>query len=169
MTNGNGLTRWIRFSWSASLAEAGLILLVSLLLAAGWWLRSADRLPLRAEPTAYELELEAPLLPLGKALAAYDEGVQLFVDTRPEAGETIPGSLFIREETFDDDLLANFDFLYPEDQLILFGDGNLTAASNIAGRLQERGFNHVTILQGGLSAWKQAGGAVSTASRGSTP
>ena len=110
----------------------------------------------------YELELEAPLVTVDKARILYDEGVHLFVDTRPPAaGETIPGSLFVREASFDDDLVANFDFMYPEDELILFGNGNLSRTSNIAGRLKERGFENVSILQGGLSAWKQAGGDTS--------
>jgi len=160
MSTSNNMSRSDRFSWSASLQEAGLLLLIAVLAAAGWWLRGTDRLPLTADPTVYELELEAPQLKIAAALAAYEEGVQLFVDTRPAAALTIPGSLFIREATFDDDLLENFDFLFPEDQLILFGDGNLTAASNIAGRLHERGFPNVTILKGGLTAWQEAGGAV---------
>ena len=138
------------------------MLLISVLAAGGWWARGTDRLPWVADPTVYELELAAPLLDVDAALALYDEGSSLFVDTRAEtAGETIPGSLFIRETSFDDDLVANFDFMFPEDELILFGNGNLTRTSNVAGRLQERGYNNVIILKGGLSAWKQAGGDTS--------
>jgi len=163
MITGNALSNRVQFVWSASLKEAGLLLFVATVAACGWWLHGTDRLPLRADPAVYQLELEAPLLTIPEALAAYEEGDKLFVDTRQGAPETIPGSLFIREATFDDDLLANFDFLFPEDELILFGDGNLTAASNVAGRLRERGFAHVTILKGGLSAWQEAGGGISTA------
>ena len=154
--------QYFDFHWSASLKEAGLLLLISILATWGWWLHGDDRLPLRAEATYYELEIEAPLKTIEAALAAYDEGQQLFVDTRRQVTVTIPGSFFIREDTFDDDLLENFDFMLPEDELILFGDGNLAAASNIAGRLHKRGFDHVTILKGGLSAWEKAGGEVST-------
>ena len=148
--------------WSVSLREAGLILLLSLVLTGAWWLRAAERLPLRADPTVYQLELAAPLLDTARALEYYDEGVHLFVDTRA-AGitATIPGSLFIREASFDDDLVENFDFIFPEDQFILFGDGNLTRTSNVAARLLERGYENLTILQGGLDGWRQAGGEVS--------
>ena len=158
LKSSHGMT----FVWPTTGKEACLLLLVAALAAGGWWARDPERLPLRADPTVYELELEAPLVTVDKARILYDEGVHLFVDTRPPAaGETIPGSLFVREASFDDDLVANFDFMYPEDELILFGNGNLSRTSNIAGRLKERGFENVSILQGGLSAWKQAGGDTS--------
>jgi len=157
-TSSRGMT----FAWPASGKEAGMLLLVAVLATGGWWARNSERLPLRADPAVYELELEAPLVPVATARTLYDEGAHLFVDTRPPAaGETIPGSLFVREASFDDDLVANIDFMYPEDELILFGNGNLSGASNIAGRLRQRGFKNLNILQGGLSAWKQAGGDTS--------
>jgi len=149
------------------LFRSGLLLLLSLVLSVAWWGLSKDRLPLRADATFYELELEAPLLSIDQALLLYDEGVHLFVDTRDDhGGESIPGSLFIRAATFDDDLLENFDFMFPEDELILFGDGNLSRTSNIAGRLIGRGYLNVQILQGGLSAWLSAGGESSSAGLG---
>lgn len=165
VTTGADTSGGPRSFWPASLREAGILLLVSLLAAGIWWARSADRLPLQAEPAVYELELAAPLVEVAEARILYDEGVHLFVDTRAlNSGETIPGSLLIREATFDDDLLANFDFMLPEDALILFGDGDLSRTSNIAGRLQQRGFENLLILSGGLAAWKKAGGEISTAS-----
>ena len=153
----------IEFTWLASFREAGLVLLVSILATGAWWARTPDRLPLQVDATVYELELEAPLLTVPEALVLYDEGMHLFVDTRTDAGaETIPGAFSIRDATFDDDLLDNFDFMLPEDEFILFGNGNLTLTSNIAGRLIERGYNNIVILKGGLSAWKKAGGETST-------
>ncbi len=152
----------LHLPWSVSLKEAGLLLVVSMLATGGWWLSSGARLPLQADSTVYELELEAPLLSVTEALTFYDEGVHLFVDTRDEtAGQTIPGSLFIRAATFDDDLLENFDFMFPEDALILFGNGNLTRTSNIAARLKARGYENLHILQGGLSGWQSGGGDIS--------
>jgi len=160
----------VQAKWSVSLREAGLLLVLSILAATGWWLRSADRLPLQADPAVYELELAAPLLTVAEAQGMYDEGAHLFVDTRAETGgETIPGSFFIREATFDDDLVANFDFMYPEDELILFGNGNLTRTSNVAARLIGRGYENVIILKGGLSAWKNAGGDTSPTTEGTGP
>lgn len=154
------------FSWLVSIKEAGLVLLVAILATGAWWARTPDRLPLLADPTVYELELEAPLLTMPEALVFYEEGVHLFVDTRTDPGtETVPGAFVIRAATFDDDLLANFDFMYPEDPLILFGNGNMTVTSNIAGRLIERGYENVVILQGGLAAWKKAGGETSPTKR----
>lgn len=154
--------RGMAIAWKTSAKEAGVLLLVAVLATGGWWARHSERLPLRADPAVYELELEAPLVPVDIARALYEEGAHLFVDTRPPtAVETIPGSLFVREDSFDDDLVANFDFMFPEDALILFGNGDLTRASNIAGRLKQRGFENVSILQGGLSAWKRAGGDTS--------
>lgn len=150
--------------------ESIVLLALAVVLTAGWWARNPDRLPLVAEPAQYELELEAPLLTVVNALAAYEEGVQLFVDTRAGSNpETVPGAMFIGEDTFDDDLNAYFDFMSPEDQIILFGDGDLAQASNIAGRLKARGYTEISILKGGLAAWKKAGGATSTAGRRSNP
>ena len=144
------------------LREAGLLLMVSVLATGAWWARSPERLPLRANPTAYELELAAPLLNVAEARVFFAEGIHLFVDTRDDTGgETIPGSLFVRENSFDDDLLDNFEFMFPEDKIILFGNGDLSRTSNIAGRLKDRGYENLHILQGGLSAWKKAGGDTS--------
>ena len=170
MTSRNASRTESRFAlhmpWSVSLKEAGLLLIASVLATGGWWytggFSNSDRLPLQADAAVYDLELEAPLLSVDEALVFYDEGAHLFVDTRDEAaGETIPGSLFIRAATFDDDLLENFDFMFPEDALILFGGGNLTRTSNIAGRLKERGYENLHILQGGLSGWQNGGGDTS--------
>ncbi|MCB1184074.1 rhodanese-like domain-containing protein [bacterium] len=156
--------------WPASLREAGVLLLVAAVAAGGWWARQDDPLPLAAEPAVYQLELAAPLIDVPAALAFYDEGVHLFVDTRAETGgETVPGALFIREDSFDDDLRANFDFLLPEDRLILVGDGNLTRTSNVAARLIERGYGDVVILKGGLQAWRGAGGEISAAPAEAAP
>jgi len=150
------------FPWSTALREVGLLMVVSVLATGAWWARSPEPLPLRANPTVYELELAAPLLNVAEALVFFEAGVHLFVDTRDDTGGgTISGALFVRAASFDDDLLANFEFMFPEDKIILFGNGDLTRTSNIAGRLKDRGYENLHILQGGLTAWTRAGGDTS--------
>ena len=152
------------FSWSVSLREAGLLLLVAAVLTAVSWFLRPERLPLQADPVAYELELAAPLIDPEDALLLYDEGIHLFIDSRPRpdgAFDTVPGAIFITEDNFDDDLRVYFDFMTPEDYLILFGDGDLFPVSNLAARFQERGYDNLLILKGGLGAWRKAGGEIS--------
>lgn len=147
--------------WPVSLKEAGRVLLLAVIVAGGNWVGGSASLPLVADPTVYELELSAPLVTIPRALELFDEGVHLFVDTRPVrpgSEPTIAGAFVIREATFDDDLLALFDVLYPEDPVILFGDGDLVGTSNVAARLQDRGYHDVQILEGGLRGWQEAGG-----------
>jgi len=94
-------------------------------------------------------------------LELFDEGMHLFVDTRsgnPTGRPTIAGSFVIRETTFDDDLLALMDDLYPEDPIILFGNGSLIGTNNVAGRLQVRGYENIQILRGGVIGWEKAAG-----------
>ncbi len=152
------------FKWSVSLREAGLLLLFAVVVTTVSWYMRDDGLPLAADPVGYDLELAAPLTSTEKALALYDEGEYLFVDTRPENNgdfQTIPGAFFIREASFDDDLLEYFDFMTTEDHFILFGDGELFPVSNIAARMKDRGYQDLFILKGGLDAWLRAGGEIS--------
>ncbi|PJA73882.1 hypothetical protein CO151_10860 [bacterium CG_4_9_14_3_um_filter_65_15] len=142
------------------LMEACALSVIVLAVTAVSWALRPDRLPLSADPTFYKLELDAPLIATKQAVALYDAGTHLFVDTRPGpigATPTIPGSVPIRQDSFDDDLLDLFDFITPEDPLILFGDGNLSLASSIAARLKARGYVDLEILSGGLEAWRAAG------------
>lgn len=152
------------FKWSASLKEAGLLLVIALAATALSWLLRSDGLTLAADPVVYELELPVPLVEIEEALIHYDEGDYLFVDTRPRTGgdfETIPGAFFIQEGSFDDDLLRYFDFMTSADHFILFGDGDLLPTSSTATRLLDRGYPNLVILKGGLSAWRRAGGEIS--------
>ena len=155
--------------WSTSFREAALLLLLAVMITAVSWALRADRLPLRADPIAYELELAAPLAAIGEALELYEDGEYIFVDTRPQVTgdfQTIPGSFFIRDASFDNDLLEYFDFMTTEDHFVLFGDGDLFPVSNIAARLTDRGYTHLMILKGGLAAWRSAGGEISERSEG---
>jgi len=157
------------FRKSASLREAGLLLLAAVLVTAVSWMLRDDGLPLRADPMAYELELAAPLVDIDEALARYDEGEYIFVDTRDHpqgAFDTVPGAFFIRSDSFDNDLLGYFDFMTPKDNFILFGDGNLQSVSNIAARMAGRGYPNVLILKGGLTAWRKGGGDISSRTGG---
>ncbi|MCP4571037.1 MAG: rhodanese-like domain-containing protein [bacterium] len=92
--------------------------------------------------------------------------MHIFVDTRPTgpaaaSGLAVPGAVPIRPGSFDDDLLEIFDFVGPDDPLVLYDDGGLLGASNIAARLLERGFTDLSIMAGGVAAWQQAGGETS--------
>jgi rhodanese-related sulfurtransferase len=138
----------------------GLVLLaVTLALATALWLARPDRLPLRADTAFYTAELSAPLITPDEALADYDDGTHIFLDARADADSGgIPGALPLREGSFDDDLYAVRDFVFAEDPLIVYGDGNLQSVSVVAARLQERGYRSVFILRGGLEAWRRAGG-----------
>jgi len=147
--------------------EAGLLLATACLLAAASWSLRPDGLPFFATAEQYELDLPAPLMDLDRALAVYEEGTYLFVDTRdidPLKDARIPGAFVIRQATFEDDLLAVSDFLYPEDPLVLYGSGNLQAVAALASRFIERGYEQVHIMSGGIDAWRRAGGAVTAGS-----
>jgi len=143
--------------------QAGLLLAAAILLTVLSWSLRPDRLPLRADTSVYELELAAPMVDMATALALYEEGLHVFVDTRPTAaaaasGLAVPGAVPVRQDSFDDDLLAVFDFMGPDDPLVLYDDGGLLGASNIAARLVERGFGDLSIMAGGVAAWREAGG-----------
>ncbi len=141
----------------------GLVAAAVVVAGLSWGLR-ADSLTWKADPTTYEMELSAPLVEMAEALRLFDEGDYLFIDTRRDAAEvavTISGAFIIRESSFDDDLLALMDDLYPEDPIILFGNGELSGVSNITNRLQTRGYENILILRVGVKGWQKAGGMVS--------
>ena len=147
-----------------TLAEAGIVLLVALLLAAGSWLARSPRLPLAADRDVYEFELEHPLMSAAQAMVRYEAGTHLFVDARElELAEHahVPGALSLRPSSFDDDLLAVHDFLFPEDPILLYGD-RLQSTAAVAGRLAERGYTDLALIAGGFAAWRAAGGPVET-------
>jgi len=149
---------------AAAVRQALLLLALSAVLAAGRWALVGERLPLKADAAAYELELAAPLIEVAQARRSYDEGVHLFIDTReagPGVEDTVPGAFVIRPGSFDDDMRALLDIVVPEDQFILFGDGSLALANNVAARLIQRGYPNVELLKGGLGAWRAAGGPLS--------
>jgi hypothetical protein len=140
--------------------EAALVCGLALAIAATTWLIRPTKVPLRAATAVYDLELAAALISPADARTLYDAGSHLFIDTRPvgTTTETIPGALAVREASFDDDLYAHMEFLYPEDPVVLFGDGNLLIASAVAARLLERDFADVTIMGGDLESWRRMGG-----------
>ncbi len=153
-----------RPSLSAAVRQALLLLALSAALATGRWAFVGERLPLMADAADYELELAAPLIDVAQARRYYDEGVHLFIDTRasgPGIADSVPGAFVIRPGSFDDDMLALLDIIVPEDRLILFGDGSLALANNVASRLLQRGYPNVELLKGGLGAWRAAGGPLS--------
>ena len=158
-------TRYLGPGWKAILRQALQLLAASLLLGGAIWSLRTDRLPLTADLEIYQLELAAPVVNIPEALELYDQGNHLFIDTRADlqtGQEAIPGTFVLRSATFADDLRALFDYLGPEDPLIIYGDGNLTLDSNIVLKLQERGYQNLLILKGGFPAWAGGGGETST-------
>lgn len=156
--------------WTANLGQALLLLAASLLLGCLLWAVRPDRLPLKADLALYDLELAAPVVQIPAAINLFEQGDHLFIDTRMElqAGQAvIPGAFFLRAASFDDDLSALFEYLGPEDPLIIYGDGDLTTDSFIVTKLQERGYLDLQILAGGFPAWVSGGGETS-AFRGAT-
>lgn len=140
--------------------QALVLLMIALVLAGILWLVHPEGLPLRADAEFYALDLSAPLVSVAEARESYETGTHYFVDTRagaPEGRISIPGSFVIREHSLADDLAEVIDFLYPEDPVILYGNGGPLLVDAVAARMQDRGFTDVTILQGGLQAWRDAG------------
>jgi len=140
--------------------QALVLLMIALVLAGILWLVHPEGLPLQADAEFYALDLSAPLVSVDDAHDYYESGSHYFVDTRagaPEGRISIPGSFVIREHSLADDLAEVMDFLYPEDPVILYGNGGPLLVDAVAARLQERGFLDVLILQGGLQAWRDAG------------
>lgn len=161
----NTETRKVRTYPSASWAREALVLLgVTLLLAAGTWLVRTPRLPLIADAEIYDLELSAPLVSPADAVAAYEANTHVFIDAREDVGlRRIPGALPLRPALFEDDYREIFDFVAPEDPIILVGDGNLMILGNLADRLIERGYQDLGLLRGGHDAWHAAGGPLTPA------
>jgi len=152
-------------STGRSLREAGLLLVAAVLLAALAWLVRTPRLPLRADPEIYRMELPAPPITPAEGTALYRQGRAIFVDTRPadEVRERIPGSFRLRQASFDADYRQLFQFAAPADSLVLYGDGNLSALAAPASRLSKRGYTHLFLLRGGLRQWRRAGGELAPA------
>ncbi|MBA4378693.1 MAG: hypothetical protein C0395_08615 [Gemmatimonas sp.] len=151
------------FARARPLREASLLLALALTAAGLSWAVRTPRLPLRADLAVYELDLGFPLVPAAEAVALFLDNACVPVDTRAGApARRIPGSFALGQETFDDDLREVFDFLSPADPLLVYGDGNLLVAAAVAGRLRERGFTDIRLLQGSLDGWEQAGGEIQT-------
>lgn len=149
------------FARGRPLREASLLLALSLVAAGLSWAVRTPRLPLRADLAAYELDLGFPLVSAAEAVALFLDNACVPVDVRAGApARRIPGSFALGQETFDDDLREVFDFLSPADPLLVYGDGNLLVTAAVAGRLRERGFTDIHLLQGSLDGWEQAGGEI---------
>lgn len=148
----------------AAARQALVLLVLAVALAALRWSAWPPRLPLAADAADYELDLSAPLVDVAQARRYFDEGAHLFIDTRaygPATTEAVPGAFTLRPDAFDDDLLALFDIVGPQERLVLYGDGNLALANNVAARLRQRGYENVELLKGGLDAWRAGGGPLS--------
>ena len=140
--------------------QALVLAAITLVLGVGSWLVRPDRLPLRADAEFYTLDLPAPLVAVATALPLHEDGSHVFVDTRPDADldSAVAGAFIVRAAHFDDDLAEAADFLYPEDPVIVYGEDSPVPVGDVAALLLARGFEDVRILQGGLEAWRAAGG-----------
>ncbi|MFH1843990.1 MAG: rhodanese-like domain-containing protein [bacterium] len=162
---GKSGTNYATARWFTVVREAVILLAAALVLAGGSWLLRAEPLPLAADASLYEIELAAPLISLEQAFSRYDSGSHLFVDTREPALITqvrIGGSFAIRASTFADDLIEAADFIWREDALVLYGNGDLRDVSSVAARFLERGYENIEIMAGGIEAWRQNGYPVSS-------
>jgi rhodanese-related sulfurtransferase len=147
--------------WRHAVGEAWRLLALAALVAVILWAVRGDRLAPIADPEIYALDLPAPLVSVHEARDLWEEGSHHFVDTRggePGGRPSIPGSFVVRETSFAEDLAAAMDFVYPEDHLILYGEATPLPVAAVAVRFHERGYRNVRILQGGLAAWRLAGG-----------
>lgn len=149
-------------STPGALREALRLMLVILVLGVATWLVRPDRLPLQANAEYYALDLPAPLVSVDEARQAHDLGTTVFIDTRADADldSAIPGAFIIRASTFATDLDEVRDFIFPEDPLILYGEDAPLPVGDVAALFLARGHTDVRILQGGLAAWRRAGGPV---------
>jgi len=64
---------------------------------------------------------------------------------------------------FADELAAARDFIFLEDPLILYGEDAPVPVGDVAALFLARGHQDVRILQGGLAAWRRAGGPMDEA------
>jgi len=146
----------------AVMRQAGILLAAVLAASVISWLVRPDRLPLQANAEFYALDLPAPLVSVDEALVAYEEGLVVFIDTRPEASldDSIPGAFIVRAASFDADLGEVRDFVFPEDPLILYGTDAPVPVGDVAALFLARGHAEVRILQGGLAAWQAEGGPI---------
>lgn len=145
-----------------TLYEAVLLAVLTLVVTAISWSIRTPRFPLLAEISDYEMDLDFPVLPPETCLEFYEAGTHLLIDARGLADPEfyIPGAFFIGLDNFDEDLRDVLDFIYPEDALVLYGDGRLTATAAVAARFEERGYHVEGLMRGGVEAWRRAGGEV---------
>ncbi len=164
MGSSNGLTGSLGGRFRRSLPEAGILILLAIVVTGLTWVFHPNPISWRADPLSYELELSAPLVSIEEALKLFEAGDHLFIDTRPDAARaqtTIASAFIIREVSFDDDLMALMDLVFPEDPLILFGNGQLAGVSSIGEKMKRRGYENLLILREGVTRWQAAGGEVS--------
>ncbi len=154
------------------LRETLLLVVITLVLATLSWALRPPRLPLQADLAIYELDLGFPVISAAEAVACYDANSHLFIDTRGGGDHTrrVPGAVPIGQDSFDAELREVFDFMDPEEPLLLIGDGNLVMIAVLAERLKDKGYGDITIMEGTLETWAEAGGDTDvTPSEGATP
>ncbi|MBU8869326.1 MAG: rhodanese-like domain-containing protein [Gemmatimonadales bacterium] len=156
--------RFLAPDWPVSIREAAIVVLITIAAATVTWVSRDNRLPLIADRDFYELELSAPLVDIPGAIALFNEGNYLFIDTRSSLtleDDTIPGAFTIRALSLNDDLYELADTVYPEDPVILFGNGDLSGVAHVADLLLARGFEDILIMRGDLASWRNQGGETS--------
>ncbi|MCP4144781.1 MAG: hypothetical protein GY752_05790 [bacterium] len=141
--------------------ELGILLLISLGVSILAWAINPDRLPLKADFASYELGVNFDLVNAADAVQLLNDNAVVLVDIRSGEPEIrLPGAFPVRQESFDNDFRDLFDFILPEDKLLLVGNGDLMSISSIAERISERGYKNLVLMRGDISAWEHAGGEV---------
>jgi len=141
--------------------ELVMLLLISLAVSMLAWAVNPDRLPLNADISVYELEINFNLVNAVDAVQMLNDNAVILLDVR--SGDTslkLPGAFPVRQESFDNDFRDLFEFILPEDKLLLVGNGDLMSVSAIAERISERGYKNLVLMRGDISAWQHAGGEV---------
>lgn len=141
--------------------ESFILLLISIAVAIIAWAVNPNRLPIAADETLYKLDVKYEVVDAQTAVSMYNNDLIILIDVRSSViDKKIPGAFYLRQDSFDDDYLELFEYITPEEKLLLLGTGDLMVINAIADRLAEKGYSNLVLLGGDIKAWQNAGGEV---------